>query len=197
MKISEAKAASYQQFQKYSEAANAIKEKRDEAIKNSKLYPNDKDIWEKEAASLEIRYNEYKEQGDKYLDYNSELAEMEVAYANMLNSKYASEDLAEATEEESKMLEVARRISRGDIVPPQDESKLMKYNFKLYMTAKQAAVLAKEHKEDESLWEDEDEAKEEREDPMEYAGNQEAIPCDMPLNTEVSEEMSSSDTGAE
>ncbi len=32
---------------------------------------------------------------------------------------------------------------------------------------------------------------------MEYAGNQEAIPCDMPLNTEVSVEMSSSDSGAE
>lgn len=186
MKLSEAKAASYKQFQIYSEQANEINRQREEALKNSRLYPNDKALWEEEAATLEIRYNEYKEKGDQYLDYNSKLTELEVSYANMLNSQYMCEDMQEATINESKMLEVARRIAKGDRVPPEDEKKLMQYNFKLYMTAKQSAVFAKEHKKDESLWKDEEETVEEREDPMEYAGNQEAIPCELPLEGEVS-----------
>lgn len=186
MKISEAKAASYKQYQNYSNAANEIYKQREEALKNSRLYPNDKELWEQEAATLEIRYNDYKEMGDKYLEYNGELTELVVSYANMLNSRYMCENMQEASVNESKMLEVARRIAKGDKVPPEDEKRLMEYNFKLYMTAKQSAIFAKEHKKDESLWDDEENEVKSREDPMEYAGNQEAFPCDLPLDAEVS-----------
>lgn len=104
----------------------------------------------------------------------------------MLNSQYMAEDKAKASEDELKCIETARRLMKGDRVPPQDEEKLMMYNYKLYMAAKQMGILAKEHEEDDSLWEDEEEG-EERMDPMEYADSQEAPMGGPSLDLEVSD----------
>lgn len=187
MTINEARTANYSMYQKFADAANNVRIQREEALKNSKLYPHDKEIFENEAATLELKYNAYNKKSEEYLDFCNKIAEMECAYANMKNEQYRSEDAGKEAAEQAKIMMIAARITRGDIVPPEDEEKLMKYDYKLYMAAKSASVLAKEHKKDDSLWDDEEEMTEERENPMEYAGNCEAPAGGPDLNVEVSD----------
>lgn len=196
MKIGEARTAYYAQYQKFSAAASELYKQKEEAEKNSRLYPSLKEQFEQEAATLEINYQKLNEKSEEYLDFQSEIIEMEVSYANMLNSQYQAEDIQKAGEEELKCIETARRIMKGDTVPPQDEEKLMKYNYKLYMAAKQMGMLAKEHEEDDSLWEDEEDP-EERMDPLEYADSQEAPMGGPSLDVEVSDVVADIETSVE
>lgn len=186
MKIGEARSAYYAQYKKFSSAAAEVNKQKEEAEKNSRLYPSLKDQYEKEAATLELSYEKLNEKSQEYLDFQSKVIEMETAYFNMLNSQYAAEDEAKAHEDELKCIETARRLMKGDRVPPQDEEKLMRYSFELYMSAKQMGILAKEHQEDDSLWDDE-EKEEERMDPMEYATDQAAPAGGPSLDLEVSD----------
>ena len=48
-------------------------------------------------------------------------------------------------DQEAKMLEIARRISKGGIVPAKDEQALAEYNIDMYQMAKQMGFMAKEH----------------------------------------------------
>ncbi len=187
MKITEAKSAYYKQYQKFSFAAADVAKQKEEAEKNARLYPDKAEEFNKQAATLEISLEALNKQKEEYMKHNEKIAEMECAYANMIVSQQQSEAMEESAAEELKILETARRIMKGDIVPPQDEEKLMKYNFKLYMAAKNMAVMAKEHEEDDSLWEDEEEGTDERIDPMEYAGEQEAPEGGPSLDLEVSD----------
>lgn len=57
----------------------------------------------------------------------------------------------------SKALTIARRIMRGDKVPPKDESFLFRYNSDLYLKAKMMAIQNKEAEKHKSLLEDEEE----------------------------------------
>lgn len=196
MKIGEARTAYYAQYQKFSAAASELYKQKEEAEKNSRLYPSLKEQFEQEAATLEINYQKLNEKSEEYLDFQSEIIEMEESYANMLNSQYQAEDIQKAGEEELKCIETARRIMKGDTVPPQDEEKLMKYNYKLYMAAKQMGMLAKEHEEDDSLWEDEEDP-EERMDPLEYADSQEAPMGGPSLDVEVSDVVADIETSVE
>ena len=81
----------------------------------------------------------------------------------------------EGSEEMGKIMTVARRIMHGDIVPAQDEKKLMEFDKDLYMMAKNAGMMARleKRKKYKSLWDDEE--KKEREDPMEAADAEEAF----------------------
>lgn len=115
---------------------------------------------------------------------------MEVGIANSEVAKQQGDAMQEAAEDMAKCLEIARRISRGDKVPAQDEKKLMEFNMEIYQIAKNMAVmnLNKKHKEWESLWEDEEE-KQDYPDPMETADNTE-MNIAMPEGAEVSPEQS-------
>ncbi len=174
MKISEAKSVYYKQYQKFSFAASDLEKQKEEAEKNARLYPNEADKYNEKAATLQISHDALNRQKEEYMKYNEKLAEAECAYANMISSKENAEAMEETAVNELKIMETARRIMKGDIVPPQDEERLMKYNFKLYMAAKNMAVMAKEHEKDDSLWDEEKETDTERTDPMEFAGEQEA-----------------------
>ena len=74
-------------------------------------------------------------------------------------SKQQGEAAKEAADDMAKCMEIARRISKGDKVPAYDEKKLLEYNFELYLSAKNAAMLntEKSKKSHKSLWEDEEE----------------------------------------
>ncbi len=75
-------------------------------------------------------------------------------------------------------MELFRRISNGDKVPPADEQKLLEFSQELYMAAKNMAAMKKEQgKEYDSLWGDEE--KTEYADPREVAENSE-ISIDAP-----------------
>ena len=87
--------------------------------------------------------------------------------------KKAAEEAKEQAEAKGKearrfgaVLEIFRRISRGDKVSPKDESALMEYDMKLYISAKSAAMMAnskkiKKHKK--SLIEELEKAEKEKE----------------------------------
>lgn len=67
-----------------------------------------------------------------------------------------SDKAAEAFKDMAKIMEIARRISNGDIVPALDEKKLMEFDADLYQMAKAAALINadKEHKKYDSLYEE-------------------------------------------
>lgn len=58
----------------------------------------------------------------------------------------------------AKLMEIARRIAKGDKVPASDHKKLLEADAKLYQSAKMQALLAKnkDPKEHEALFEDEE-----------------------------------------
>lgn len=65
----------------------------------------------------------------------------------------------------AKLMEIARRIARGDHVPPSDEKKLAEFDSDLYQAAKTAGALNanKKHKKHDAMFdEDEKESKDEQ-----------------------------------
>ncbi len=80
-------------------------------------------------------------------------------YEQMLKEQSeSSKKAAKSAKDTAKILEIARRIASGAKVPKTDEQKLMEYNFQLYLSAKETAMLnqEKEKKEYDKLFEDED-----------------------------------------
>lgn len=102
-----------------------------------------------------------------------DLANQEMGIFNSVAAKQQGDAMKEYGEEMAKCLEIARRISRGDRVPAQDEKKLMDFNMEIYQMAKEMAAMNmdKKHKEWESLWGEEEEK--EYDDPREAAENAE------------------------
>lgn len=84
---------------------------------------------------------------------------LEMFKRQLEEGREAADAAGKAAADQRKIFEIARRISRGDKVPPKDEKKLMEYDFKLYQMAKMSAMLneRKKHKEHKSLFEDEEE----------------------------------------
>lgn len=117
---------------------------------------------------------------EKTLD---DLINQEVGIFNSIVSEQQADAMKEYGEEMAKCLEIARRISRGDRVPAQDEKKLMEFNMDIYKMAKNMAAINmnQKHEDWDSLWGDEEEKKE-YEDPLEVAENAEA-------NVEMPEDM--------
>lgn len=107
---------------------------------------------------------------EKTLD---DLIEQEVGIFNSMVAEQQGDAWKEYGEEMAKCLEIARRISRGDRVPAQDEKKLMDFNMDIYKMAKEMAAMNMEgkHKEWDSLWGEEEEK--EYEDPFEASQNAE------------------------
>ncbi len=78
-------------------------------------------------------------------------------------NRHQAETQAKMAEEMGKIMEVFRRVSSGAKVPAKDLQKLMDYDMKLYMAAKQAALLARQNeKEYDSLWEEEEKPREQK-----------------------------------
>lgn len=88
----------------------------------------------------------------KYIELEMLKQEAEKLREQREAGKEGAEDLA-------KVMEIFRRIARGDKVPPSDERKLMEHSSDLYQAAKAAAMLAqnKKRKEHKALFEEEDE----------------------------------------
>lgn len=90
------------------------------------------------------------------LEISDNLKEM---YQRQLEAaKESAKAAGEGMNELAKIIEISRRISNGDKVPPSDEKKLMEYDSGLYQAAKAAAMLHadEKHKEYDSLFEEEE-----------------------------------------
>ncbi len=139
----------------YSARVNRLQNKRAELLKRKKEAEGSGD------AELISAVNKEFDRIDKQCDTASKFMERFTLYTTaMYNrevSKKQSDAVKERFEDSSKCLEIARRISKGAKVPPEDIQKLMEYNRQLYMMAMMMAVMDKKKSDEEydSLWDEE------------------------------------------
>ncbi|MBQ9647622.1 MAG: hypothetical protein IJV43_04575 [Oscillospiraceae bacterium] len=95
---------------------------------------------------------------DEMIARNEAKMALRAAEAERRNAKAEADAMKEEAKAMKQAMEIARRISKGGRVPPQDEKFLMEYSQEMYMAAKMMAILAKEHKKEDSVLEDEEEA---------------------------------------
>lgn len=149
-------------------------------------------IYADQAAVLELTYNAVAEKQDEYQNYMDQLMEQWNAKFDEVSTRENAEAEKEGFEDLRKIMEVVRRMTKGDNVPHSDEQKVMEYNKDMYQMAKSAQMVAQMRKKDredhDSLWKDEKQR--EREDAMGAADGQEAL-VDGPEIISVEETMAS------
>lgn len=187
MKISEARSV-------YTAQINQQREQREKLLKQQRESGGDGGVVLELSEEYRRREKELQEKVDALSDLikqNEEsrdrIIDKEVGIANAESSRQQADAMKKYGEDMAKCLEIARRISEGDKVPPQDEKKLMDFNREIYMAAKSMAVMNQQnkHKEYDSLW-CEEEKGEKKVDPLEKAANTEievAAPAEMPQET--------------
>ena len=175
MKISEARQLYNTQIKAYQEQRVALGKQKRELEKKINATPDGKTIYANEAAVLELTIKAVDEKKKEYQDYMSKLLKQWSATANMVSAEQQGEAMEDYVEDMGKIMEVARRIMKGAIVPATDEKKLMEYSMELYQAAKNIGAMErqKEKEEYDSLWEEEEEKV--LEDPIETADNTEAF----------------------
>lgn len=174
MKISEVRSQYSYQIKAYHEQQTILAEQKKELEQKIRITPDGVNVFANEAAILELQTNAVNEKQDEYKAYMEKLLEQWSSIANMESAKQQGEAMEEYYEDLGKIMEVARRIMNGGIVPADDEKKLMEYSMELYQAAKNIGALAKEREEYDTLWEEEQEEGEPA-DPMEVADNSEAF----------------------
>lgn len=191
MKIQEARQVYGAQISSYRDQLQQLQKQKEELEKRSKLIIDGKVIYEKEAAVLELTMDKVMKKKEEYQKYMEILNQQWAGIANMEASRQQADAAEEYYEDIGKIMEVARRIMKGGIVPPQDEKKLMEYSMELYQAAKNIGSMEQQKKREEydSLWEEKTEKKV-VEDPVETANNA-AAPTGAPAVIEVSEVMKS------
>ena len=191
MKIGEAKVVYRNQISAYQEQ-KAILAKQKQALEEKMKYdPEVKKIFAEEAATLELTIDALDKKQSEYQDYMSKLNQQWAGQVNALVAKQQGEAMEEYNQDIMKVMEVARRLMKGAIVPPTDEKKLMEYSMELYQAAKNIGSMVKQREKEEydSLWNDEEE-KTAPEDPAEVADNKEAFSSG-PAIVDVAETMAS------
>lgn len=175
MKAGEARGIYSSVLKSYNEQKFKLGKKRNELKDRMKNTPDGEKLYADEAATLELQYNAVAEKQDEYQAYVDQLMEQWNGKFESVSAKQQAESAKEYGEELGKIMAVAQRIMHGDIVPAQDEKKLMEFDKDLYMMAKNIGMLTKleKRKKYDSLWDDEE--KKEREDPMEAADAEEAF----------------------
>ena len=190
MKIAEARQLYSTQIRAYQEQHTALFKQKKELEEKIKAEENGSITYANEAATLELSIKAVEEQKSQYQEYMDKLMQQWNAVANMEVAKQQGEAMEEYAVDLGKIMEVARRIMKGGIVPPTDEKKLMEYSMELYQAAKNiGALVRKEREEYDSLWED-DEEKAVAEDLAEIADNTESF-ASGPAIVEVADTMTS------
>ncbi len=182
MKIGDAQKA-------YREQLSLLRGQRSDFVKQQKENREKLEAAAKNGAGVTLELSEEYQQREKELQEKIEelsdqikkdekgldaLIEQEVGIINSEVSKQQADAMQKYGEDMAKCLEIARRLSKGDRVPMQDEKKLMDFNMEIYQMAKNMAALHmdEKHKDWDSLWGEEEET--EYGDPREMAANAEA-----------------------
>lgn len=192
MKISEARVQYNRQIRAYQEQQVVLSKQKKELEQKIRTTPDGVTIFANEAATLELQINAVNEKQNEYRDYMEKLLEQWTATANMEVARQQGEAMEEYAIDMAKIMEVARRIMKGGIVPAEDEKKLMEYSMELYQAAKNMGALAKEREEYDTLWEEEPKEGESA-DPMEVADNTEAF-AEGPAIVDVADTMAAATT---
>ena len=176
MIIKEVRQAYGTQIRSYHEQQIALQQKKTELERKINTTPDGKNVYANEAAVLELTIQAVDEKQSEYQAYMEKLTQQWVAVANMETAKQQGEAMEDYAINMGKIMEVARRIMKGAVVPPTDEKKLMEYSMEMYQAAKNMGALVRQREKEEydSLW-DEEEAPEEIKDPMEVADHTEAF----------------------
>ena len=147
MKIAEARQLYSTQIKAYHEQHTALFKQKKELEEKMKNEENGNIIYANEAATLELSIKAVEEQKSQYQEYMDKLTQQWNAVANMEVAKQQGEAMEEYAVDLAKIMEVARRIMKGGIVPPTDEQKFMEYSMELYQAAKNIGALVKKEKE--------------------------------------------------
>lgn len=147
--------------------------------KKKSAVPNGNTLFEEEAATLELSLAAVTKKYEENREFMDKVSEIYTAAFNAEATRQQSDAMEEYTEDMVKIMEVARRIADGGIVPSADEKKLMDYSMEMYMAAKNMALLneLEEKEEYESLWGEEEE---EMDYDPEAAGNQAEVLAEAP-----------------
>ncbi len=181
MKIGEAQQQYREQVHLCRQQKSALTKQLEEVRKKLQHFPQDKEIQEKyqsEAATLELTLDALDEKESEYQEYLDQLSERYCAYWNATVAEQQKDASKEYAADVAKIMEVARRIMKGAIVPASDEKKLMEFSQDIYQVAKNIGSMARREKKEkyDSLWEDEKEKKA-YDDPQEVAENASAGPA--------------------
>ena len=193
MKIGEARQIYNTQIRAYQEQKVSLSKQKKELESKMNTVPDGKTVYANEAAILELTIKAVDEKQTEYQDYMEKLLAQWNAKANMVSAEQQGDAMEEYVENIGKIMEVARRLMKGAVVPAKDEQKLMEYSMELYQAAKNMGMLEKQKEKEEydSLWDD-DEEKKVYEDPSEVADNTEAF-ADGPAVVDVADTMASVD----
>lgn len=179
MKVGEAKKVYGAQLMDLHDQKMELLNRKKELEKKSKNTPDGKNVFAEEAATLELSLNAVTKKYEENRKFMDKVSETYAAAFNAEVCRQQSDAMEKYAADLAKIMEVARRISDGGIVPPKDEQKLMDYSMEMYMAAKNMALLneLKEKEEYRSLWEEEEE-------PAEYdpeaAGNNAEVAAEEP-----------------
>lgn len=175
MKIGEAQEIYREQVRAYQKEKASVSKQLQNLRRRMEIHPAGKEQYESEAATLELTLDALKEKQEEYQDYLSELAEQYCAYWNAAAGEQQADAAEEYAVDMAKIMEVARRIMRGAVVPAADEKKLMEYSEEMYQTAKNIGAMVQRQKKEkyDSLWGDEEEKV--YDDPREAAENGEVM----------------------
>lgn len=159
MKIEEARKLYNTQIKSYHAKQKELAEQKKQLEQKIRTTPDGAFVYANEAATLELTTQAVDEKQDEYKAYMEKLMEQWSGICNMEAAKQQGDAMKEYAEDMGKILEVARRLMDGDIVPATDEKKLMDFSMEMYQAAKNIGMMArkKEQEEHESLWEDEEE----------------------------------------
>ncbi len=174
MKIGEAQQIYREQVRAYQEQKLAVSKQLQTVRSRMEASEGGQKQYGSEAAVLELTLEALDEKQSEYQDYLSELADQYCAYWNAAAAEQQADAAEEYAEDMGKILEVARRIMKGGIVPASDEKKLMEFSMEMYQTAKNIGAMVRRQKREkyDSLWKDEEEKQ--YADPQEAAENGEA-----------------------
>lgn len=190
MKIGEAQQVYREQVRAYQAQKGMISEQLKNARRRMEASPGGREVYGEEAAVLELTLDKLNEKQQEYQDYLSELAEQYCVYWNAAAADQQADAAQDYAVDMSKIMEVARRLMRGAIVPASDEKKLMEFSMGIYQTAKNVGAMMQRRKREkyDTLWGEEDDK--EYDDPQEAAENGEASPGG-PEVTEAADAMAS------
>ena len=161
MKIGEARKIYSAQLKEFQEQKLSLAKQKKELERKMGIFPDRKEEYANEAATLELSYNAVSQKYEEYRNFMDKLLQQHMLLYSAEASKQQGDAMEEHTEDLIKIMEVARRIGRGDKVPAYDEQKLMEYSMELYMAAKNMAMLSelqdKDKEKHKSLWNDDEE----------------------------------------
>lgn len=198
MTVGEARKTYSVQLRNYNVQKYKLAKQKNELADKIKSTENGATIYAGEAATLELTYNAVAQKQEEYQNYMDQLMEQWNMKHDAVATKENVEAEKEGFEDLRKIMEVVRRMTKGDNVPQSDEKKVMEYDKDMYQMAKSAQMIARMRRKDredhDSLWEDEEERQ--REGPTESADGQEAF-MDGPEIVSVEDTMVSAVESAE